>query len=331
MRALLPWVGAFLVAALAAGGAVVALNATVFGPGDFVRVYLDALARGDADSALALPGVVVPSIDGVDADGRLLVDGVLSGVGDIHQLSDQAIGGGHDRHRITVSWTTPGGDGTTAFEVERVGTRFGLFPEWGFAASPVAVLALDVQHDPRFTANGFDASTGRDRTGSAALAVLVPGTYVLSHDTEFLRAAPFTVVAAEAGAIIDATLDVEPRPELSAAVAGAVTEQLAACAEQRVLFPTGCPFGHPILNRVVSAPSWTIVTAPNLELTPGRFGTWVAGPAPGTAHLVVKVKSLFDGSVSTFDEDVPFSVRYAVVITGESVQVTHTDVVPGSD
>ena len=57
MRRVLPWVVAFLVALAAGGGSVVALNATVFGPGDFVRIYLDALARGDAAAALALPGV----------------------------------------------------------------------------------------------------------------------------------------------------------------------------------------------------------------------------------------------------------------------------------
>ena len=56
MRRVLPWIVAFVLAIAAGGGTVVGLNATVFGPGDFVRVYLDALARGDAESALALPG-----------------------------------------------------------------------------------------------------------------------------------------------------------------------------------------------------------------------------------------------------------------------------------
>ena len=40
--------------------------------------------------------------------------------------------------------------------------------------------------------------------------------------------------------------------------------------------------------------------------------------ASGTAHLVVDVQSLFDGSVSTFDEDVPFEVDYLITFTGPS-------------
>ena len=50
------------------------------------------------------------------------------------------------------------------------------------AAMKVAVLSLDVQHDPRFTANGVAATTGRDSAGATDIAVLVPGTYVLGHD-----------------------------------------------------------------------------------------------------------------------------------------------------
>jgi len=38
MRRVVTWVGAILVLALAGAGAVVALNAAVLGPGDFVRI-----------------------------------------------------------------------------------------------------------------------------------------------------------------------------------------------------------------------------------------------------------------------------------------------------
>lgn len=315
MRRLVPWVGAFLVALLAGGGSVVVLNATVFGPGDFVRVYLDALARGDAASALALPGV-----EAGDAGDVLLTDDVLTGVSDVRQVSDIALG--DDRHRITMSWSTPGGDGSTAFEVERVGTRLGLFPEWGFAVSPVAELVLDVQHDPRFTANGMPAGTGRDRAGAVSLAVFVPGSYVLAHDTAFLRADEVTVLADEVGAAIEATVDVQPSPAFGSTLAGEVDEHLAGCAAQQVLFPTGCPFGQSISNRVVSPPEWSIVHLPEFTVRPGPFGTWIAGPAPGTAHLVVDVQSLFDGSVSAFDQDVPFQATYTVVISGDTLFVT---------
>jgi hypothetical protein len=315
MRRLVPWIGAFLVAALAGGGSVLALNATVFGPGDFVRIYLDALARGDATSALELRGVTAGG-----ADDSLLRDDVLTGLSDIRQISDVPLGG--DRHRVTMTWTSPGGAGSTAFEVERVGTRLGLFPEWGFAISPVAVLALDVQHDPRYTANGVQATTGRTAEGATAVAVLVPGSYVLAHDSEYLRADAVTVLADRPAATVAATVDVEPGAAFPDALAAAVARHLETCTRQHVLFPTGCPFGEAIANRVASEPEWSIVRDPVLRLEPGPFGTWIAGPAPGTAHLVVEVQSLFDGSLSTFDQDVPFHARYEVRIAADGLRLT---------
>ena len=316
---MLPWIVAFALAVLTGGGAVVALNATVFGPGDFARIYLDALARGDAEGALALPGV--DAGDAGDADDLLLTDDALTGLTGIRQLSDADLGDGH--HRVTFTWSSPGGDGTTAFEVERIGTRLGLFPEWGFAASPLARLALDVQHDPRFTVNGVDRTTGRDTAGPVEYAVLVPGSYVFAHDTTFLRATPVTVLADEVGAELAAAVDVQAGPEFVSTLDEEVRSHLTDCATQRVLFPTGCPFGKTITNRVVSEPVWSMVAFPELQIEPGtEFRTWVAGPTSATAHLVVDVKSLFDGTVSTLDEDVVFEVTYTITLDGNALAVT---------
>ena len=87
-----------------------------------------------------------------------------------------------------------------------------------------------------------------------------------------------------------------------------------------MLFPTGCPFGQTIENRVVSDPVWTMVAFPEFEIVPGaEFGTWTTGRAPGTAHLVVDIQSLFDGTVSTFDQDVAFAVTYTATIDGDTL------------
>jgi hypothetical protein len=41
------------------------------------------------------------------------------------------------------------------------------------------------------------------------------------------------------------------------------------------------------------------------------------------AHLVVEVRSLFDGTVSTFDEDVPFTASYLVAfLPGKELLIT---------
>ena len=55
-RTVIPWVAAFVIFALATVGGVALANATVFSAGSFVRIYLDAIARGDAESALAAAG-----------------------------------------------------------------------------------------------------------------------------------------------------------------------------------------------------------------------------------------------------------------------------------
>jgi hypothetical protein len=313
MRRVLPWIVAFVLAIAAGGGTIVALNATVFGPGDFVRVYLDALARGDAESALALPGV-----DAAGADDLLLDDDVLTGLTEIRQVSDEDLGGG--RHLIKVDWRAPVGPGTTVFEVERVGTRLGLFPEWGFAESPVAMLTLEVLHDPRFSANGFEGNTGQDAAGAVEYAVFVPGSYVFGHDTLLLEADDVLVMVYGVGTELEATVDVQAGPVFASTLSDEVREHLEECTTQKVLFPTGCPFGQTIDNRVVSDPVWTMVAFPEFEIVPGaEFGTWTTGRAPGTAHLVVDVQSLFDGTVSTFDQDVAFAVTYSGTIDGDTL------------
>jgi hypothetical protein len=316
MRRVLPWIVAFALTIAAGGGAVAALNATVFGPGDFVRVYLDALARGDAQGALALPGV-----DAAGVDGRLLEDAVLTGLTDLRQVSDEDLGAGE--HRVTFAWTSPAGAGTTAFEVRPVGTRLGLFPEWGFSESPVAVLTLDVLHDPRFTVNGADETTGQDDATPAEYAVLVPGSYVLGHETTFLQADPTTVLANIVGGEAKVTIDVQAGPAFASTLDDEVHKHLTECTTQTVLFPTGCPFGETITNRIVSDPIWSMVVFPELTIEPGdTFGTWRAGPAGGTAHLKVDVKSLFDGTVTTFDQHVVFQVSYTCTIDGDTLRVT---------
>jgi len=87
-----------------------------------------------------------------------------------------------------------------------------------------------------------------------------------------------------------------------------------------VLFPTGCPFGYAITNRVASPPEWTVSTMPEVRLAPDAdTGTWFAIGDAGVAHLHAEVQSLFDGSISSVDEDVPFSASYRVGFDGDTL------------
>ncbi len=315
-RAILSWLAALVIAALAAAVTVIGLNATVFGAGGFVNVYLDALARGDVSDALSLPGV-----DARGADELLLQGGTLAGLSGIHQLSDEERGGAH---WVTVGWSSPHGSGTTTFEVRRIGTRFGLFPEWGFAVSPLATVSLSVRNDARFTLNGVQEVSSAHSDKAVDFAVLVPGSYTFGHSSTFLTAAPRFVVADTVGQDLTATVQPEADAAFVAAATAQVRRQLDACAHQTVLFPTGCSFGQAIQNRVSGAPAWTIVSYPTIRIAAGSdFGTWTIPATPGTAHLTVPVTSLLDGTVSAFDQDVPFQLRGTIAFgADDAVTVT---------
>jgi hypothetical protein len=311
-RTVIPWVAAFAILALATLGGVALANATVFTAGSFVRIYLDAIARGDAESALQLPGV-----DSTEASLALLEPDALTGLDLLQQVSDVDLGDGV--HRVAYSWVSPGGNGTSEFLVQRVGTRFGLFPEWGFAVSPTATISLTVSHDSAFFVNALQADTGQDSDDAVAYALFVPGEYTFGHESPFLTAVPRLVVAVTPAEELTTTIEVEANEAFVTQVQSQVDAHLDQCATQEVLFPTGCPFGRSIENRVVSAPRWTIVAYPEVRVDAGpEFGSWVVPTTTGTAHLVVDVQSLFDGSISTFDEDVPFEVGYLITFTGPS-------------
>lgn len=305
-RAVVSWIVALALLTGVAAGGIVVLGATAFGPAAFVRLYLDALARGDTAGALSMPGVSVPA--GARAD--FLADDALTGL-----LVDEVSAAAREDgiQLVTVAWRTRDGAGESTFEVERAGSRLGVFPGWEFAVSPVATLHLTVAHDERFDLNGVAARSGA--ADPVAYALLVPGAYRVDHHSAYLRADAVDVVADRPGGTIDATLDVQPADAFVDAITARVHEELAACATQEVLFPTGCPLGHAISNRVVSPPAWSIAEYPELEVGPGEeFGTWLVPPAAFTAHLRVDVQSLFDGTVTTYDEDVPSTASYLVRI-----------------
>ncbi len=295
----------FLAGIVLAGVAIA--NATVFSASAFVRDYLGALAAGRVDEVLALPGVDAEGLDERMLDPRAV------------QRFDWTVGADEERagvHHVTVEFDASGTSGRAVLAVERIGTRFGLFPAWGFAASPVTPLTVTTSGDARFTAGGLPVELAGGTP--TAFAVLTPGVYRLSHDSAFLTAEP--VVVAATGRPASATLAIEPDAAFRAAAQRALETALEACTTQQVLFPTGCPFGYAIDNRVASVPHWTIAQMPDAVLEPAdRLGLWQVRAAPGLAHLSVEVQSLFDGSVSTLEKDVPFEADYLVGFDGDAV------------
>lgn len=307
VRIVLVWVGAVVVLAASLVAGVAVANATVFSASGFVRDYLTTLAEGRVDEVLALPGV-----DAHALDERMLDPAAIAAF-------DWRVLGEHDDgrvHRVSVAFDAPGVSERTTLHVERIGTRFGLFPEWGFAVSPVTALEVTMEGDTRVTVGGLPLELADG--GPVRFAALTPGVYVFAHASEFLTADD--TVAAVTGGEHTVRVSVTPSAAFRAAAQRALDEELEACTAQRVLFPTGCPFGFGIQNRVASEPEWSIDRAPQPRLVRGTApGTWTLTGGDGVAVLRVEVQSIFDGSVTRLEQEVPFSVDYRVGFDGDAV------------
>jgi hypothetical protein len=305
-REIITWSVVFALVMGAFAITVLILNASLYSASGFVRGYLDALVRHDAPGALELAGT---SSSG-DASRELLVPSAMGDLSDIELVSDTE--GANGIHTVVFSYEAGGVKGESSFAVRREGTLLGFFPTWGFETSPLGVMHLNVQHADTFTANGIDLRVQQPDEPFPFL-VFTPGSYTIEHESTFLRAEPIVVTPTEPSGAIPAALDVQANSDFIEQVQSEVDAYLDECTTQEVLLPTGCPFGQPIQNRIVSTPSWSMSVYPRVTLVPGTEPySWLMPPTDAAAHLVVDVRSIFDGSVSTFDEDVPFVASYLV-------------------
>ena len=254
------------------------LNATLYSASGFVGSYLAALERRDADAALELTG---PSVAG-DASSELLVRDAMGEVSDIHFESDVESDG---THRVSYSYLAGGEPGYSTFEVHRSGALFGLFSTWSFVESPLAVVHINVKNDARFTVNGLELVSPAPNDPVPYLA-FTPGSLALDHESTYLQAATTTVTVTEPAASIPTAIDIVANDDFVAAAQKAVNAHLQSCAKQTILMPTGCPFGYPVRNRIVSPPLWSIITYPVATIKPRETaGEWQMPRTAATAHI----------------------------------------------
>lgn len=328
-------VGLLLVGAIAAGGYT--LYREFYSPSAFVSRYLGLLEQGRASDALAVPGVAVDAAAltaaglPVEASDALLRSTVLSPLSDTHVVSEEAEG---TATRVTVSYTAGGYPGTSDFLVQQDGW-IGVAPAWRFEKSPLAVIDLTVRGSMTFAVNGFQIDKrqvsvhGADADPLAAVPLLVfsPGAYTVSVDTLVAKAPAIAVLSNVPMKSVPIALQATATPEFVDVVQTRVNEFLTACATQRVLQPTGCPFGFTVKNRVDDLPTWSIVTQPTVTVAPDG-ANWKIPTAQALAHIEVDIRSLYDGSVRRLDEDVPFFVTGSIVIQSDgsaSISVSGLD------
>ncbi len=294
-----------------------ALNNGLYSAHGFVGSYLDAIARHDLAEVIATPGVALTD----NASSRLLTGSALGKLSDIRLISDTTAG---SEHVVVYSYSFGTTRAETRFRVQPTGQRFGMFPTWRFAVSPISVITVTALHDPRFTVNGMPVVSVRGQDKPTPYQVLTPGLYVLSHQSTYLTASAVPVSVVSTGSRLNASVDVRPRPAFTSEVGKQLHAFLDKCATQQVLQPTGCPFGYQTGNRIVGLPVWSMSRYPVVDILPGTApGTWLVPKTVAAVHLKVRIQSLFDGTVSLFDKDLPFTVRYLITLgPGDAMQIT---------
>ena len=301
------WLAALGIVVLAFAGTVLTLNLTLYSASGFVSSYLGALARHDLAGALATPGVSLPE----SGSHALLRPDAMGDLDDIRLVSDTASPDGS--HRVVYAYRSGARTGRSAFTVERNGTNLGLFSAWRFATSPVATLSVTPLHAGTFIANGLTLSPKAGQDVATRYTVLAPAAVVFSHKSEWLSATAATALVSAPGSRVDFTVNVQANAAFVREAQKEIDAFLTKCVTQKVLLPTGCPMGQQIIDRIQDAPTWSMVTDPVIHIVPNNVqGSWAIPSADGTAHVKVTVKSIFDGSVSVFDQDVPFFVSFVI-------------------
>lgn len=308
-------VGLLLVAALGAGAA--AAYRELYSPRAFVLHYIDLLHDRRATDALAVPGVAVDSVElekaglPATASEALLRTDALQTISDALVTNEVADG---DVTRVTVDYRAGSYTGRTTFAVRQDGW-IGVVPRWRFDVSPLAVVDLTVRGSMQFSVNDFEidkrqvSMDGADADPSAAVPLLVfsPGLYSVAVDTAISATPGVAILADSPLTDVPVEIQAEPTEQFVSVVQQRVEGFLTTCAEQRVLQPTGCPFGFTVRNRIDDAPTWSISQQPTVSVLPDGAG-WRIPSARAVAHIEVDVRSIFDGSVRTVEEDVPFTV-----------------------
>lgn len=320
---LLGVIGALLAAAIWAGYS--ALYRQYWGPSAFVERYLELIAGGRAAEALGVPGVALDAAD-LEAAGlpatsseALLRRAVLTfDLHDVEVTREVSAPGGYD---VTAEYVIDGSPGRTVFSVRQAGTE-GLVPRWSFATSPLGALQIGVRGSMQFDVNGFEIDKRQvspdgaeaDPLDPVTLLVFSPGLYSVGVDTATAEAEPVRVLADAALRSVPLAIQARPTEAFADVVQQQVSAFLTQCATQKVLQPTGCPFGIQIDDRVLAdSLAWSIRAAPMVELVPDG-AHWALSPATGTAHIEVDVISIFDGSIYHLSEDVPFVIDGTIEI-----------------
>ena len=199
------------------------------------------------------------------------------------------------------------------------------------------MVDLTVHGSMSFQVNNFrldkrqvaPAGSSVDPAKAVPMLVFSPGLYSVRVDTTISYSQGVAVLSDAPMKNVPVQLQTKPTDKFVSVVQDRVNDFLNQCATQQVLQPTGCPFGYVVNNRIADPPQWSIKTPPKVTVVPDGEG-WAIPPTGGTAHIVVDILAIYDGSITHVDEDVPFTMVGTIDIGLDgtaSIRVSE----PGSD
>lgn len=328
--------GSAVIAIVAALIVVTQVNGHMFGPESTVEKYFSELSDGDAEGALKMADVDVPT-----EQRQLLTNDILGaspGLPKDITVEDAQVAG--NSATVSATYDVGGSKSTMNFSLLKTGKKALFFDEWKLEAPELFRLSIDTPGLSKVKVNGVDVDTVDTRLALPAF----PGMYSigLAEDSEMVSAEPV-----ETRAFFGNESDEEGTgPELLAAqptdvfrteVNNQVKTLIDSCAKKTVAQPDGCPFGsYRAENRDATNIKWSISSYPSVSVAndssagdyydpqdstgPNGGPAWpISTETTGEALVTGKYDSFFDDD-DTFDDTVTFSVDgTAEIVDGKIV------------
>jgi len=274
-----------------------------------VKTYLEALAAGEADAALAL-GEETP------ADKTFLTDAVLADsnarapITDINvpEVSDES------SYKVDASYKIGEDAVNESFYVTKSGDGWKVkdtFAELNLSYSRSKTLPMVI--------NGVPVKTDKIR--------IFPGSYEFTSGSKYVDYGAENVLVVESPSEYPSSAKI--RPTLSEGGAEAfiksAKDQIGVCLKKRELAPSGCPFGlTKTANQKVDEESirWTLEGDPFGNLKPRLdYQNPAIAEASASMRFGFKAKGESYGRAATYSQTDFSYVKMSATMTGDTVKV----------
>lgn len=327
--------GSAILAIVAALIVVTQVNGNTFSPEAAVEKYFSELSDGDAEGALKIADVDVPS-----EQRQLLTNDILGAAKALPKdvtVEDADVNG--NSATVTATYDVGGSKGTTNFSLHKAGKKALFFDDWRLQAPELFYLSVETPGLSKVKINGIDVETSESGLALPAF----PGMYTigLSEETDLvsadeIEARAFFAKEGDAEGYEPALLAAQPTDAFRTEVNKQVKTLIDSCAKKTVAQPDGCPFGsYSAESYDATNLKWSISSYPTASVNdpsgegyfdpeestgPNGGPAWlISTDTTGEAFVTGKYDSFFDES-DTFEDTVTFSVDgTAEIVDGKVV------------